>query len=228
MTVFAILLSGGSGSRMGTEVPKQLLQLDGKEIITYSAKRFHDSKLIDKIIYVANPEHFRFTQKAIQPFLSNNDLVLQGGATRHESFLNAIHPLKIHDEDILLIHDAARPFFTETEIANVIAAVKRSGVATLAEKVAETIVMAEGKKVKKIRDREKKYLIKTPQGIRGNELKQLLAMQDIEEPTDICSWAIQGNIETELVECNQYNLKITHPEDMAKAKAFLPLFEEIK
>jgi len=222
--VYAIILSGGSGSRMGLQLPKQFLPLGDKPVIRYATDLFLSITEIDKVVVVSNPSFIKETREL---FTDPRIQFVMGGETRHDSFLQSLHGLEIKNEDIFFIHDAARPFVSRQEILNLLAETKESAITTLAQKVTDTIVFAENYKVKEIRNRDKKFLIKTPQAIRGKELKYLLSLDKKQEPTDLCSWALSGGLETILLEANPYNLKITHKEDLSIAEAFLPLFKKI-
>ena len=212
---------------MGRDIPKQFLSFNNRSILNRSVGLFAGLETIDKKILVAHPDFIERTAREAEPYLTKDDIVCPGGQTRHQSFLYGVKQLDFDEDDIILIHDAARPFLTDSEIQELIETTSQKGVATLADSVTDTIVYAEEKVVKKIRDREKKYLIKTPQGIRGRELAFLLEQNIQTEPTDLCSWAIQSGLETIIVLTNPYNIKITRPEDLKKAEMYENLLKDL-
>ncbi len=169
MNVHVIILSGGSGSRMGLEIPKQFLQIRGRGILSYSVELFLLRESTKTLTIVAHPDHMKqtidiveMTQKGILESvdLTHGDEIstlkkgreipvrfVRGGASRHSSTLNGIQTIKedIHPGDIVLIHDAARPSVTEAELDRLISLFENDTVqlASLAMPVSDTMVMVQ-------------------------------------------------------------------------------------
>lgn len=224
--IYAIILSGGAGSRMGGDVPKQFLQLNGSPILTHSVQRFINWGLCKKIVIVSHPDFLLKTEEILSPFLGQEDRIVEGGSDRHASFLKGLEVLNFDKSDIVLVHDAARPFFTEKELYELVDTTLQWGSASLGSKPTETLVHAEGNKTKEIIDRDKTYLIKTPQCFHTSILEILFSENNgPERPTDLSSWTLPNNIFTRIVDSNPYNLKITQREDLKIAEAYFDLFE---
>jgi 2-C-methyl-D-erythritol 4-phosphate cytidylyltransferase len=223
--IYAIILSGGIGSRMGSSLPKQFLKLKGLPILAHSVQRFVNWGLCKSLVIVSHPNYIEITEEILSPYLGVNDKIIEGGQTRHESFLNGIKALNLNN-DIIFIHDAARPFFTQKELFELVDTTLKWGSASLGVKPTETLVLAEEDKTQQILPREKIYLIKTPQCLHSS-LLDILLLEEKEEshPTDLCSWALSKKIFTRIVDSNPYNMKITQKEDLQIAEVLYPLFE---
>ncbi len=223
--IYAIILSGGIGSRMGTSLPKQFLELKGLPLLVHSVQRFINWGLCKSLVIVSHPNYIEITEEILSPYLGVNDKIIEGGKTRHESFLNGIKALNLNN-DIILIHDAARPFFTQKELFELVDISLKWGSASLGVKPTETLVLAEENKTQQILPRENTYLIKTPQCLHSSLLDILLQEEKEEShPTDLCSWTLPQKIFTRIVNSNPYNIKITQKEDLELAEVLYPLFE---
>ncbi|TGK02581.1 2-C-methyl-D-erythritol 4-phosphate cytidylyltransferase [Leptospira langatensis] len=224
--VHVLLLSGGTGSRMGSSLPKQFLELQGKPLLLYSLESLLEWGKTKSIILVSHRDYIEKTEKICAPFLRDWDRIVEGGETRHASTLAGLSCLQIANEDIILVHDAARPFVLGDDLDRLAHAAETEGVATLATRNYET-VLEEQKDSFHFLDREKIWFMKTPQAIRGDILKKLPKEIQGFEPTDLCTWTEFRGIPSKLVESHPYNLKITQPEDLALAEAILPLFRAL-
>ncbi|TGK06603.1 2-C-methyl-D-erythritol 4-phosphate cytidylyltransferase [Leptospira semungkisensis] len=224
--VHVLLLSGGTGSRMGRSVPKQLLELQGKPILLYSLESLLEWGKTKSIILVSHRDYIEETEKICSPYLRDWDRIVEGGETRHASTLAGLSCLQVANQDIVLVHDAARPFVLSDDLDRLAQETETFGVATLATRNYET-VMEEQKDSFHFLDREKIWFMKTPQAIRGDVLKKLPKQIPDFEPTDLCTWTQSQEIPSHMVESHAYNLKITRAEDLALAEAILPLFQAL-
>lgn len=224
MKVEVILLSGGVGSRMGSLIPKQYLLLKDKPIARISFDLFDACDEIASITVVANEGyHHIFDSKR-----KNVSFALPG-ERRQDSLKNGMAKLA-PDTDLVLIHDAARPFLTQDMILRVIQNTKETGAATLALPMRYTVKEADAeKRVVKTLDRSKLYEIQTPQGLKRSILEKGMQRAESEGITvtdDVCLAEILSSA-VQLVNGSPYNFKITTQEDLVIARAiFSEVFSE--
>ncbi|MCB1177887.1 MAG: 2-C-methyl-D-erythritol 4-phosphate cytidylyltransferase [Leptospiraceae bacterium] len=226
--IFGIILSGGTGSRMNSSLPKQFLQVNEIPLIAHSAKVFKEWGFIKSLIIVANESYIEETERALYDILEQNDRIVTGGDSRHASTLCGIDSVVTDENDILIFHDAARPFVSEKELHELCDIALKWGSATLAEKVNETIVETLEDRVESILNRDKIHTIKTPQALHTSLLKLLDKVEMEEEPTDLCSWVSHIGVKPGIVPSNPFNIKITKESDLEIANAYYPLFERWK
>ena len=137
----ALLLAAGSGQRMGEKTPKQFLLIKGKPLFLYSLERLIDHRLIDMVVIVTNKEYVSEV-KSIVHSLKKVKMVVAGGKTRQESVYNGLQAIKkiAKSNDIILIHDSARPLITPEVISNNIAACQKHDAVDTVIKVNDTII----------------------------------------------------------------------------------------
>lgn len=208
---------------MNSEIPKQFLKIQDQSIIRHTVKNFKNWGLFKALIIVSPAEFIEKTEKELDDLLDPTDRIIEGGKSRHDSTLNGLTALKF-DNDLIVIHDAVRPFVTSKDLDEVTNGALEFGASTLAEKVNETLVRGENQKVSLIIDRENVFSIKTPQVLHSSILKDLLSVELNEDPTDLCSWLKALNIKPVLKESNPLNIKITTNTDLIKAENFIKLF----
>ena len=121
MNCIAIIPAGGKGLRIGLATPKQYLKVNGKEIIVYTLQTFQKNKLINKIIIAAEPEYFSLLIELVKKYkLSKVKLIVEGGSTRQQSVYNAVLSSGAEDNDLLVVHDAARALIPNDVLTNAI------------------------------------------------------------------------------------------------------------
>ena len=173
MKIIGMILSGGSGQRFGSEIPKQYLDINGRPVISYAAEAFQKS-MADEIIIVAGAGYTdRCTQIAEEGNYSKVTAVIEGGSERYYSVLKGLEYLmKKNDEDcVVLIHDGARPFISASTINGVAMTVLKEGAAIAAVPCTDTIKIAdeEGNIVSTTR-RSLTFAAQTPQGFRLKDI----------------------------------------------------------
>lgn len=226
--IFGIILSGGSGSRMKSSKPKQFSKLRDLTLLEHSVKSFNEWGFFKSIVVVSNLDYIVDTENSISKYLLANDRIVPGGNTRHESCLRGLEALNYDDKDIIIFHDSARPFFLKSELHAVANAAVMYGSATIADNVSETVVTCSDGKVESILNRDEINLIKTPQGLHTSLLNILLKEKLEEDPTDLCSWALQFGVKTYLIKSNPFNMKITREGDMDVADKYYDLFKQLE
>jgi 2-C-methyl-D-erythritol 4-phosphate cytidylyltransferase len=219
--VGVIIAAGGSGRRLGGSTPKQFLVLGTKTMLEISTRGFDSHPLVSEIVVVA-PRKFvpRVSRIMRTARLGKVTCVVAGGATRQDSVwngMNAMLPLP----DIILVHDAARPFVTKTVITRVIMGARKHGAAVVGVRVKDTI------KVEKPRgfyartlDRNSLWAVQTPQGFGGTLLMRAhrAARTGRFVGTDEASLVERLGRKVRIIEGNERNLKVTSPDDMEIAR----------
>ncbi|TGL90786.1 2-C-methyl-D-erythritol 4-phosphate cytidylyltransferase [Leptospira congkakensis] len=215
--LYVVLLAGGTGTRMGTEVPKQFLKLRGESLLRHSVKRFRSFGLIKSITVVSHPDWILETEKELSDLLEWNDRIVPGGESRHLSTLCGIQSISYDAKDIFFIHDVARPNFKQKELYQLVEQTKIFGGASIISKVTESLVRVGIHKnyTEESLKREEVYAVKTPQSIAGFMIAELLTEgldADIKKhPTDLCTW--MGKRRVGIVETDHHNIKVTSPGD---------------
>jgi len=214
MRKFAIIVAGGSGSRMKSEIPKQFLLYSGEPIIIKTLRKFQEA-YDDIEIVVVLPEKHLSHWVALEkhfPFTSKIKTAL-GGATRTDSVKSGLE--EIHEDGLVAVHDAVRPFTSiETITSSFDSAEKKgSGVAAVTLKDSIREVLANDRS--EARDRKNYVLVQTPQTFDSKKLK--LAYQKAGDATftDDATVFEKAGFDVHLVKGSYANIKITTPEDIS-------------
>lgn len=221
MERYAIIVAGGSGSRMGSEIPKQFLELAGRPILMHTIAVFNDCPEPIKIILVL-PEASFSIWKALcirHDFQIPVELV-KGGASRFLSVKNGLSVIK-NPDSLVAIHDGVRPLITQVIIENSFNLAAKSGSAIASMPLKESIRMEQANSSVAL-DRSKMRLIQTPQTFRTGLIKAAFeAYEDSAEFTDDASVADKYGHPVFLFDGSYRNIKITTPEDLLFAEAVL-------
>ena len=216
----AIVAAAGSGSRMKTNINKQFLVIDGLEVLARTLKKLSDSPLIDRIVIVARKIDFDEIKAIIKRHgIKKADTITEGGETRRQSVFNALSC--VDDEDIVLIHDGARPFISENLIERLIEKTKEVGAAVPGLVPKETIsTIDENSHFKDITERKSLRCLQTPQVFFAERIKKAHKMANAKklEFTDDCSLYKYFGGEIAIIDGEEYNIKITVPEDILLAE----------
>lgn len=216
-----IICAGGIGERMGAGKPKQFIEIaDGVSIIRKTVDAFRSetvSRLADIIVVTAPEDFVRETDRLVNQDLPENARahVIAGGDQRQDSVRNALAFLSeqgLKDDDVVLIHDGARPFVTPEIIMNVAEAVLDHDAAIAAVPVKDTIRDSENGTL----DRSRLYSVQTPQGFRFGLIRDAVeqACEDGFYGTDDGSLAERAGVMPVIVPGSYSNIKITTPEDL--------------
>lgn len=219
---YAILLCGGSGTRMGADCNKVLLPLCGQPVVVRSAKAF--ASLIDGMIVVVRPEDELAVRDAFASVsLPFSVRYAHGGETRQASVWNGLQALP-EGADHVLIHDAARCLVDPDTIRRVQTAALQCGSGIPSIAAVDTIKVANGQlEAVATPDRATLRCVQTPQGFSASLIRQAhqQALKDGYLGTDDASLVEHLGRTVQLTEGNRRNIKLTTPEDMAVAEAFL-------
>jgi len=234
MRVVVIIPAAGLGTRMAAQsgthpgkATKQFAEIAGKPILQHTLEKFAQVEAV-RDIYIAVREG---ETERLRDFLAAQRLrpamhVVVGGDHRQESVANALAAVKADRADIVLVHDAVRPFVDSEIIENVIAAVAKHGAAIAGLPAVDTIKQvertAEGAIISSTVPRERVVMAQTPQGFRYELLKRVFddAAQDGFIGTDEASLVERAGHEVAVVMGSPRNIKITTPSDMELAEFY--------
>ena len=230
--IFAAILAGGIGSRMGgTDTPKQFLDLGDKPVIIHTIEKFVINNKIDKIIVLTPQNFINHTNHLINEYICENEniVVIEGGETRNDTLINSINYIDEHfgidDDSIIITHDSVRPFVTHRIIEDNIEAAKRYGACDTVVPATDTIVESiNAKTIESIPVRDYYYQGQTPQSFNVKKLFNLISSLTEEESnilTDACKIFTLKDEDVYLVEGEVTNIKITYPYDLKLANTIL-------
>lgn len=223
----AIILAGGSGTRLGGERPKQFLTVAGKMVIEHTIEAFHRNSRIDEIAIVTRADYV----DEMREMIARNTYgkvrhVLCGGKERYHSSLAALEAYH-DDNDRLLFHDCVRPLVSQRIIDDCLDALDSYDAVDVAVPSTDTIIeVDEQGNICRIPQRSRLRNVQTPQGFRRSVIRRAfdLALQDPEfMPTDDCSVVFRYLPDTRIrvVEGDTSNIKITYKEDLEFAERML-------
>lgn len=222
MKVQAIVAAGGSGERMGTAIPKPLLPLSGIPVVIRTLLAFEVMPLVDTVILVVPPGRRVDYQAAVTSAgLKKVKAVIPGGKTRTQSVREGLNALDT-DADFVVVHDAVRPFVTVAMIGEGIAAAVEEKAAIAVVPVKPTLKMVDPRRntmVAATLDRSLIREVQTPQVFERALLQRAYA--DGIEATDDSALVERLGVTVKVFPGSYRNIKITTPEDMLIAEAFM-------
>jgi 2-C-methyl-D-erythritol 4-phosphate cytidylyltransferase len=219
----ALLLAAGSGERLGAGVPKAVIDLGGRPLVAWSLEALAQARAVRAIVLVGDPRALTPALESVSPAArARIHALVPGGDTRQASCalgLAAAPP----DAEIILIHDAARPFAEPSLFDRVAEAAARHGAALAAEPLADTLKRVEGDRVIATLERAGLWRAQTPQGARRAWLVEAhaRALADGAIATDDVALIELLGRAVHVVPAPSTNRKITTPEDRAWAEAWL-------
>jgi 2-C-methyl-D-erythritol 4-phosphate cytidylyltransferase/2-C-methyl-D-erythritol 2,4-cyclodiphosphate synthase len=215
MRVTAIIAAGGRGRRFGGVQPKQLLLVAGRPILERSVAAFLSHPDVDEVV-VAVPVEVASNPPSYLRVSSKPLSIVVGGERRQDSVARAFS-VASPESDLIVVHDAARPFPSADLIAETIAAAVTSGAALAALPARDTVKQGAAGLVVATLARESIFLAQTPQAFRREVLARALSVQ--EEGTDEAALAERAGYPVRLVPGEMSNIKITTPDDLPLAEA---------
>ena len=219
--VYAVFVAGGSGTRMGGDVPKQFLDLGGIPILQRSVERFLDAAPDARVIIVLPERHLdQWQELCLQHAVSFPQTIVHGGMTRFHSVQNALG--KVPDGAIVSIHDGVRPLFTPGLVRAMLDRMQLPGSPqALIPAVPVTDTLRSTDPSLPAPDRSRLVAVQTPQMFLSEVLKQAYRQPYDTAFTDDASVAERAGARIELFPGEKYNLKITTPEDLALARLLI-------
>lgn len=230
----AIIFASGRGTRMGAEIPKQFLEINGKPIIIHTIELFQYHEKIDKIYVATLKEYIPYVQKIVDSYkLTKVVGIVEGGETAQDSIYNALKKAQSENsgDSIVLIHDGVRPFVSLDVITSNIEGVKKNGNAITSVPAYETIMTSKDKDViDSVTNRSETFIGQAPQSFYLDDIVE--AHEEIqkrperyENMVDACTIIRTLGKKAHLVNGNRGNIKITTPEDVYTFRAFLQFKE---
>jgi len=216
----AIILAGGAGTRLKSEIPKQLLKVGGKTIIEYSLDVFEQHPFIDEIAVVIHKHYLlEMETTVINGGYEKVRKIIAGGKERHDSSWAAIKAYQDKPDANLLIHDAARPMLDANIINAVICALENYNTVSVAIPTTDTIYEVKKNLIQQIPDRKFLMRAQTPQAFKQHILQtaysQAFQNKDF-NATDDCGVVVKylPDEPVFVVSGSENNMKVTHPEDI--------------
>lgn len=233
MNNYLILLAGGVGARMKSDVPKQFLCIKGKPVIVYTIETFSKNPLIDSIVVVCVKGWIEHLKKLIDEYsLSKVRWVIEGGSTGHDSIRNGVFFLKdkISLDDYVVVHDAVRPIVPQYIINDLLYVAHKSGNAASSIECHPPIVFTNDN-VSGIKDIDREHVVLTaaPQAFIYNLVLTLYMKAEEENMhnfTYTSSLLIHYGVPVYFSLGTTSNIKITKKEDLPLFEALLTIPEE--
>ncbi len=217
MSKLAVIVAGGSGMRMGNELPKQFLLLDGKPILLYSIDAFLSAFHDIKIILVLPKQYIDYTRELLNNFgYSSGIQLVEGGATRFHSVKNGIAHAG-HD-DIIFVHDAVRCLVSSLLIERCYEKALTAGSAIPVIPIRDSMRRVAVDGSSEVVSRDQLYSVQTPQTFQASILIPAFQVDYKETFTDEATVAEHAGIQVNTVEGEEQNIKITYPDDLLYAK----------
>jgi len=227
----ALILAGGQGLRMGENKPKQFIDLLGKPIIIRTLEAFENHPEIDSIAVVCLKEWQDELLALIKQYkIKKVRWIIDAGENRRQSSYNGVTAIQLDcsERDIVLIHDAARPFVSKRIITENIQNATKYGACDTVIPTQDTIVKSvDGSILDCIPARSELYLVQTPQSF---TLKNIVSAHEnysdkknVEQPeiTDDCGLLLFAGVPVSMVVGDKFNIKITSVEDLYVGKAII-------
>lgn len=227
--VSAIIPSAGSGKRMNSEIKKQFLKIENKEIVTLTLEKFQDSPIIDEIIVVTSVEDIIRTEELVaKNSLTKVVKIVAGGSERQDSIQNGLDAIS-PETTIVLVHDGARPFVTEDIIGRCVQGVINKKAVIAAVPIKDTIKKVHaGGCVSETLKRHELWSIQTPQGFSRELIIRAYnnAREHNFHGTDDASLLEFLGAEVTVIEGSYENIKITTSEDLLYGEFLMEKNEE--
>lgn len=236
--VYAAILAGGSGTRMGNpNKPKQFWMMGDCPVIVHTIEKFCLVDEFQKIIVLSPATWLQQTQDIVSRYLGafqHRIDIVPGGAERNDTIMNAIDHIEktygMDDDTIIVTHDAVRPFVDYRIIVENIAAAREHGACDTVIPATDTIVHSvDSNIIASIPNRAEYYQGQTPQSFNAKRLKKLfLELTDDEKAilTDACKVFVLKGEKVAMVRGSESNIKLTYTSDMRIARAMMEQEEE--
>ncbi len=222
--VIGAIVAGGTGSRMGADIPKQFLKINGKTILSITVSNMVSANALDYIIVGVHPDWVDFCKEEFTAFGEKVQIV-PGGHDRTETLLCILQrarELGAGEDTIVISHDAVRPFMRSGLISDHISIMEKESVAGTVLPAVDTILVSkDGRYVDHTPLRKEMYQAQTPQSFRLGVYENLISDLSVEaraNVTDVCGVYTNAGYRVAMVLGNQENFKITTPFDLKMAE----------
>lgn len=217
-----IIPAGGSGKRMGSPIPKQLLKLTDKSILELTLERVQSFNIIQEIILVLPKNIIEENQYLLGRFPKLKAICL-GGKERQDSVLSGLQAVS-EEASHIFVHDAVRPFVEESFFQKLLDELTQIDCAAVGLPVSDTIKQVDDKQiVESTPNRDKLWAVQTPQGMKAEHFRSCYAKLEEDHflGTDEAMIAERYGLRVKLLEGSPQNIKMTRPEDLIIAKQIL-------
>ncbi|MFD1258835.1 2-C-methyl-D-erythritol 4-phosphate cytidylyltransferase [Mucilaginibacter terrae] len=216
---YAIIVAGGSGTRMQSAVPKQFLLLNGLPVLMHTLNAFYSCHPQPNLILVLHEDYHSYWMHlcADHQFQLPYQLV-SGGDSRYQSVKNALE--LVPDDALIAVHDAVRPLISTDIIEEAYRQAEQQGAVVVAVKSRDSIRQVKYERSQSLL-RDEIYLVQTPQTFKAGLLKEAYLHPYRNDFTDDASVAEQAGHQIHIVEGSYQNFKITFPEDIAIAELLI-------
>jgi 2-C-methyl-D-erythritol 4-phosphate cytidylyltransferase len=224
---FALIPAAGMGKRMGASINKQYLQLDGLPIVARTISVFEDSPLIEAIYLVIPADEIPYCREHVVAACGFRKVVeiVPGGRERQNSVMNGLNAMRrdVADDDVVLIHDGVRPLISPQLLRESIETARNSDGALVAVPAKDTIKTVRDGIIIETPPREMLWQAQTPQSFRFATIYAAHRAAELEGfmGTDDASLVERRGGVVRIVRGDYRNIKITTPEDLVLAEAFL-------
>jgi len=221
MRKYAVIVAGGTGLRMGGDLPKQFLLLNKKPVLYYTLKTFMDSYDDLRIILVLPANHLETGKKMVNTYFGKEDIrIVTGGETRFHSVKNGL--ALIEEESVIFVHDGVRCLLTTGLIHRCydMAIATGSAIPVIPSKDSVRLIKEDNSEPF---DRNKVMLVQTPQTFHSKILLPAYQIDYKDRFTDEATVVEAYGMKVSLVEGEERNMKITRPIDLAVAKQYLSI-----
>lgn len=222
---YAIIVAGGTGSRMKNDLPKQFLLLNGRPIVMHTLEQFAHAKSKPALILVLHSSMLSIWDELCQKYnFKINHTIVSGGETRFQSVRNGVNHIAKQQqslrETLITIHDAARPVISPDSIDICFEETIKYTATVLAIPSVNSVRQGDPSK-NKVLDRDKVWIIQTPQTFQGYILYQAFQQEELSSFTDDASVVEKLGYNIHLIPGDHRNIKITFPEDIPIAQFYL-------
>jgi len=226
---YAIILSGGVGSRMGANIPKQYIEINGKPIISYCLQTFLNVQTVDGIIIGVAEEWKSYVEEIIKTLKPQKKIFYaEPGETRQYSIFNAlkvVYDIGGRDDDLVIIHDAARPLVSENLIQCCFDGCQEADGVLPVIPVKDTIYQSVDKThITSLMNRSELFAGQAPEAFRfGKYLKlhQEMSREELLKINGSTEIAYKGGLNIKLIPGDEMNFKITTPEDLSNFESII-------
>lgn len=216
MKKIVIIPSGGKGLRLGTDIPKQYVKVNNKELIAYTIDVFEQCDEIDEIVIAAQKDYFDLLNEIIKKYSFRKVLkIVEGGKERQDSVYNALSSLSASNRDLILVHDAARPLLPQKVLLSALQSAENFDNVVVGIKAKDTLIKGSDSVLSYV-DRSEVFYAQTPQIFRYGILKSAMekAIRKSFLGTDESMLVHKASYKVKLVEGSVFNFKVTTKDDL--------------
>ncbi|MFC3878562.1 2-C-methyl-D-erythritol 4-phosphate cytidylyltransferase [Algoriphagus namhaensis] len=221
MEKYAVIVAGGKGTRMGTDLPKQYLPIKGLPVLMRSIQKFHLAEPLCKLILVIPSVDFEFWKGLCAKYdFAVPHQVVAGGTSRFQSVSNGLAVIE-GTEGVVAIHDGVRPFVAVEVIQESFLVAKKDGSAIAVVPLKDSLRKLTDSGESFFQERQQFRLVQTPQTFQVSKIKKAFEVEEIPQFTDDATvYEFQG-WQVSLIDGNLENIKITTPDDLSYAEYLL-------